>query len=1143
MAGIHIKKSHKGLLHKDLGVKQGEPIPASKLKVKSTDSAAVKKRKVFAQNAKKWHHGQDGLQLPNLIANQADIDSTSPQPIDGYIHNSGPLDRIALMRQRGILQDKAPDNTGTPIDPLPQPKKKRYNGEFGNMALTGLLAVDALIPNKKQPSPVVRPLTSYNEHPFGTGYSNLAEFGMKLSTTGYKSSSPDRKAKKLRIPSNKITMDDVPHNVMGIDNTGYTQLMTPNNDYNFPGSYVDEYPMFKKGGKMKKPKGQYISTSYQQGGEIPRLSPDEISHFNGFIDYVKKSGYQGSDKLNTGELSNQLYKKYNDSVQNKNINLPLDQLTLRAQNEQHYQKDFDVDFAQRKDPTKASAVQNSSISPKDAWFGSETSKRYIPVAQQVDRMNNRVVRDTTLGYVPNTLNKAGAPQYTKPVPQGAEVIETNEGKGYYDPTYGNFVKLGSGGSLSAGKAKEMLRDGTANGKKLTGKQKRYFGYVAGGGTPKAENGITMLDDNTMQFNGPSHAEGGMDISHGGVNAEVEGGETGFKSPEDGSLNVMGNMTNPLTGKKFKQDSKVLAKKEAKMDKLLDYSTGLVNGIEPRNRWAALKFNAGAAMMVGAGVKKQELIDSKQHLADVQQAMLDISNEHGIDPQAFSKGEIKAQKGYKLKSYQDGGSIRRPRNADANDWEQRSDGLWYKKAAGSVQHWDYRGTNTQGLDSKLTRFTQMLERKGLAGFSGPESGVSQRNTKSGNASRHQTGEALDAFFKQPDAYKTILNDPELSQYLIDNGLTAINEYDQNVAKKTGADAGHVHIGYDRGTQTADQFRQDASSMYKADHPDWGWGTTRGPKGKSLQGAPQGDAQYFPFDAGRVGKVATSVAPEAPAQPANVQPPQGELNLTPLSNKPVPTDTEQLQFNQILPELYAAATNRQEPVFAQKYQPELFEPYQVSFQDRRNLNNQTFRGVSQRLSNDPNSLGALAAQKYEADNQVNAEEFRTNQAIANDITNKNVGLLNDAQGKNLQIADTQYLRQSQAKSNTKAVNQAVLTSISGKIQQNRLENRQLQVYENLYPHFRFDEQYQLQKEGNSGNEYVNWSGTQGGGGTPSNATTKTTTGPTGKLMRTSVTQASPLKTQLDYERLYREKNDSLQKSYNLKKYTFTDYLNGR
>ena len=58
---IKIKKSHKGLLHKNLGVPQDEKIPASKLKIKESDSSAVKKRKVFAQNAKKWHHPNGGF--------------------------------------------------------------------------------------------------------------------------------------------------------------------------------------------------------------------------------------------------------------------------------------------------------------------------------------------------------------------------------------------------------------------------------------------------------------------------------------------------------------------------------------------------------------------------------------------------------------------------------------------------------------------------------------------------------------------------------------------------------------------------------------------------------------------------------------------------------------------------------------------------------------------------------------------------------------------------------------------------------------------------------------------------------------------------------------------------------------------------
>ena len=55
--GIHIKPSHKGLLHKDLKVAAGKPIPAGKLeKATHSQSAKVRKRAVFAENAKHWHH-------------------------------------------------------------------------------------------------------------------------------------------------------------------------------------------------------------------------------------------------------------------------------------------------------------------------------------------------------------------------------------------------------------------------------------------------------------------------------------------------------------------------------------------------------------------------------------------------------------------------------------------------------------------------------------------------------------------------------------------------------------------------------------------------------------------------------------------------------------------------------------------------------------------------------------------------------------------------------------------------------------------------------------------------------------------------------------------------------------------------------
>ena len=65
---IHIKESHKGLLHKDLGVAGDKKIPAAKIESAThSKDPAVKKRAVFAENAKKWHHG--GAKQPHPKTN------------------------------------------------------------------------------------------------------------------------------------------------------------------------------------------------------------------------------------------------------------------------------------------------------------------------------------------------------------------------------------------------------------------------------------------------------------------------------------------------------------------------------------------------------------------------------------------------------------------------------------------------------------------------------------------------------------------------------------------------------------------------------------------------------------------------------------------------------------------------------------------------------------------------------------------------------------------------------------------------------------------------------------------------------------------------------------------------------------------
>ncbi len=55
VSGIHIKASHKGLLHEDTHTAADKPISEKKLeKAKHSEDPAVRRRAVFAENARHW---------------------------------------------------------------------------------------------------------------------------------------------------------------------------------------------------------------------------------------------------------------------------------------------------------------------------------------------------------------------------------------------------------------------------------------------------------------------------------------------------------------------------------------------------------------------------------------------------------------------------------------------------------------------------------------------------------------------------------------------------------------------------------------------------------------------------------------------------------------------------------------------------------------------------------------------------------------------------------------------------------------------------------------------------------------------------------------------------------------------------------
>lgn len=165
-------------------------------------------------------------------------------------------------------------------------------------------------------------------------------------------------------------------------------------------------------------------------------------------------------------------------------------------------------------------------------------------------------------------------------------------------------------------------------------------------------------------------------------------------------------------------------------------------------------------------------------------------------------------------------------------------------------------------------------------------------------------------------------------------------------------------------------------------------------------------------------------------------------------------EELSPDQLMGEYYALSSNQVEPVQATPYTPQLRVPYDISYQDQLNEVTADQRAVQRMLGYNPAAQANVVAQAYGAKSKILADQFRANQAMKDQVYSGNIATLNDADLKNLAIYDQQYTRQEQAKSNTKAVAQAALSSIGDKLAKHKADVRTYNVYKTLFPQYGFD-----------------------------------------------------------------------------------------
>lgn len=1085
-SGIYIKPSKRGTLHDALGIPRGQKIPASKLKDKPGDSPALKKKKLFARNARTWKHDDGGI-VPFLFQGMEDLFGNVGDAAEALVNPAGALGgATGAASGVGASAPLPIGKDGKWIQKAVNPKHKGYCTPMTKSTCT---------PRRKALAKTFKKHHGFHEdggyvqnYPESDyGLDQYYKYGGKVGLGNW--SETDRN------DAMSMLTGDMEHGgaIDPMQNDPYTMI---NSRMDIGGFIAPGWDRYKIGGVIPDNMSAFNPHRYAHGGNVngsAHLNPVDARFPNAdMMEQWLLYAYGGSvngeakirevgDRYPNSDLMEQwlLYKNGGELSPGKAKEMLRDGTAngkkLTAKQKRYFgmvaggkaQSGADIAFVapetgdpkpKKKAPaTPPAARPTTPVTPRPAspsTTGLATNTAGLPVyapGMEVNWNSRRLKNsgidqdaydvDQILGVLGNNydpFNKEGAaylrnlrnpefaqraglrikqlqqsnPNYSQMTPeQRINLFYNSGGNGSTDVD--EFIRRTKsfGGNPAAfwqNHAGNYNRWGMRNGGYLDGYEPMAAArqrYMRNGGVMYEDGGqldtmwggdaelesYNPYDGGMVAFNGASHDDGGIGMHYNGTPIEVEGGEFASKDAE-GNLNIYGNMYIPGTRTKFKAAAGAIAKKEKRYDMLKTKGSDLVNKANPANRFDQLRFNAGQVMMNGGEMGQQDLASKKESLASLQRDMLDMASMNGIDPYEMSKGKIKKAKGGAYMA--NGGS-----DPDGND-PTRAD---RNKNPGNIKYGEF-----------AKKYGAKRDKDGFAIF--PD---------------RQTGEkAMHALLTSP-AYKNMSAKDAIYKW------TGKHPYRYDLGPLTDKKVGEMN---------PDELSIMMGTMTKGEGTRYGLTPRPVPGTPSNTPRPNVPTPTTPFTPYRIPDVPVD-APGPEIDPIDPVPGYDWLDVPP--EKRLPSNVEPLGLNNVLGEAYALATNRPEPVPAQRYEPQLFVPYQVSFQDRLNANQSVFNAQQRAVgASNPAALGTLGAQKYAADQNVLADEFRTNQAISNDITNKNIALVNDANMKNLGIADTQMVRQSTARSKTRELNQMILNSLSDKYAKNDLENKRLAAYENLY-----------------------------------------------------------------------------------------------
>jgi hypothetical protein len=680
-------------------------------------------------------------------------------------------------------------------------------------------------------------------------------------------------------------------------------------------------------------------------------------------------------------------------------------------------------------------------------------------------------------------------------------IPSYEDGGYMNPEYNPQVitmfgdhnaqdfadyahKFRAGGHLQSytppsERAMEIYRNG--GGIKSYGLGGELETHWGGGAETMSHNPYLPGTGETVMFRGKSHeeyspnGETGIGVTYGGNPVEVERGEPMVELEEGGEIDpetgepsksgvVFGNLKIPnqyidllgdksAKGKKFKNYVADLSRTEAKQNKVIEKATKELDGFTPLTSFDKLKMSALQANIQGANMKLKDIADKKINAAHLQNAINDTAEENGLVADDLARGKVKIDKeamqtrearwGDAISKAATGKTVTKettsPPKSFKNDTEATDAGYtWTGKYLGDGK--------TKEYTRKIKKFsTKDTETKSAAAMDNiPPQKLDKATGFAGGVTKEKFEQFKKRYPNYPGINKLNPKDPK--------SLTDFKNWFNSESEKRGSKA---RIMDDPKTEKNPKGLPIFGDQYLS---------------STLEDAKQSDRDYTEEELTAIVPAAVESVPGK--QKSKIPWWAGYANQA--LKYLTPTDQEGLDMAQLYPEMYAMSSNQLEPVPAQGYQPDLGVPYDISLQDQLNANQADYRSMQRMAGYNPAAQANLNAQKYQANQQVLGNQFRANQEMKDKVYGENRQTLNQAKLTNLGIYDTQYQRQAQALSNTKATTQAALNSIADKYAKNKLENRKLGIYENMY-------NYRFGKSGRA----QNWNGlqffdTEAGGG---------------------------------------------------------------